>query len=97
MRDYKNDSNSGKTTLVVKMGPNNAKLYHAIIVFTSLLCFATFIFKTMLFCMKNNKLNFELDEEFDDIIEKDQKQKLSEYINNWIQNTTKEMKVITRL
>ena len=45
MRDYKNDSNSGKTTLVVKMGPNNAKLYHAIIVFTSLLCFATFIFK----------------------------------------------------
>ena len=36
---------SGKTTLVVKMGPNNAKLYHAIIVFTSLLCFATFIFK----------------------------------------------------
>ena len=33
--------------------------------------FATFIFKTMLFCMKNNKLNFELDEEFDDIIEKE--------------------------
>jgi hypothetical protein len=25
----------------------------------------------MLFCMKNNKLNFELDEEFDDIIEKE--------------------------
>jgi len=33
--------------------------------------FATFIFKTMLFCMKNNKLNFELNEEFDDIIEKE--------------------------
>jgi hypothetical protein len=25
----------------------------------------------MLFCMKNNKLDFELDEEFDDIIEKE--------------------------
>ena len=33
--------------------------------------FATFIFNTMLFCMKNNKLNFELDEEFGDIIEKE--------------------------
>nr|AIF12006.1 ATPase central domain-containing protein (rfcL) [uncultured marine thaumarchaeote KM3_54_C03] len=33
--------------------------------------FTTFIFKTMLFCMKNGKLNFELDEEFDDIIEKE--------------------------
>jgi hypothetical protein len=25
----------------------------------------------MLFCMKNDKLDFELDEEFDDIIEKE--------------------------
>jgi len=33
--------------------------------------FAIFVFNTMLFCMKNNKLNFELDEEFDDIIEKE--------------------------
>ena len=33
--------------------------------------FTTFVFNTMLFCMKNNKLDFKLDEEFDDIIEKE--------------------------
>ena len=33
--------------------------------------FTTFVFNTMLFCMKNDKLDFELDEEFDDIIEKE--------------------------
>ena len=32
--------------------------------------FTTFVFDIMLFCMKNNNLDFELDEEFDDIIEK---------------------------
>ena len=32
MRDYANDAKSGKNTLVVKMGPNLAKLYHATLI-----------------------------------------------------------------
>lgn len=43
MRDYKNDAASGKKTIVVKMGPNNAKFYHALLIFIALISLAIFI------------------------------------------------------
>lgn len=43
MRDYANDAKSGKNTLVVKMGPNQAKLYHALLIVIALLSIAVFI------------------------------------------------------
>ncbi len=43
MRDYVNDAKSGKNTLVVKMGPNMAKLYHAILILFALTSLAIFI------------------------------------------------------
>jgi len=43
MRDYANDAKSGKNTLVVKMGPNQAKLYHALLIVMALLSMAVFI------------------------------------------------------
>lgn len=43
MRDYVNDAKSGKNTLVVKMGPNMAKLYHALLILFSLSSLAVFI------------------------------------------------------
>lgn len=43
MRDYKNDADSGKNTIVVKMGPNNAKFYHALLVFIGLISLAIFL------------------------------------------------------
>jgi 1,4-dihydroxy-2-naphthoate octaprenyltransferase len=43
MRDYVNDENSGKNTIVVKMGPNQAKFYHTIIILIALSCLAQFI------------------------------------------------------
>lgn len=43
MRDYANDANAGKNTLVVKMGPNLAKLYHATLIIFALTLLATFI------------------------------------------------------
>ena len=46
MRDYKNDAQSGKRTLVVKMGPNFAKMYHMILILGGLICMAIFISKT---------------------------------------------------
>ncbi len=42
MRDYVNDKASGKVTFVVKIGPNNAKVYHTLMIllaFTSMLAF----------------------------------------------------------
>lgn len=36
MRDYASDKNAGKNTLVVKIGPNFAKMYHVLIVFIAL-------------------------------------------------------------
>lgn len=36
MRDYVNDENSGKNTIVVKMGPNHAKFYHAALILAAL-------------------------------------------------------------
>lgn len=43
MRDFANDAKSGKNTLVVKMGPNQAKLYHALLIVIALLSMAVFI------------------------------------------------------
>lgn len=43
MRDYVNDENSGKNTIVVKMGPNQAKLYHALLILGALSSLAQFI------------------------------------------------------
>lgn len=43
MRDYKNDAQSGKNTLVVKMGPNNAKFYHTLIIVLGLGSLVLFI------------------------------------------------------
>lgn len=43
MRDYKNDAISGKNTIVVKMGPNNAKFYHALIILIGLISLAIFL------------------------------------------------------
>lgn len=43
MRDYQNDAESGKNTIVVKMGPNQAKLYHALLILFGLSSLAVFI------------------------------------------------------
>lgn len=43
MRDFANDSSSGKNTLVVKMGPNLAKLYHATLIVFALSSLGAFI------------------------------------------------------
>ena len=45
MRDYFNDSKSGKETIVVKIGPDMAKMYHALLIFVSLISLAYFISK----------------------------------------------------
>ena len=46
MRDRGNDARSGKNTLVVKMGPNAAKLYHSILVIGALICHTLFLIGT---------------------------------------------------
>ncbi|TKD66220.1 1,4-dihydroxy-2-naphthoate octaprenyltransferase [Flavobacterium sp. ASW18X] len=38
LRDVNSDTNSGKQTLVVKMGYRNGKIYHSLLVFISLVC-----------------------------------------------------------
>ena len=43
MRDYHNDAKSGKNTLVVKMGPNNAKFYHILLVVYGLVSLGMFV------------------------------------------------------
>jgi 1,4-dihydroxy-2-naphthoate octaprenyltransferase len=43
MRDRINDAKSNKNTLVVKMGPNIAKLYHAFLIIIALICWVVFI------------------------------------------------------
>jgi 1,4-dihydroxy-2-naphthoate polyprenyltransferase len=43
MRDFQNDAKSNKNTLVVKMGPNNAKFYHVILIITALVSLTLFI------------------------------------------------------
>lgn len=43
MRDYANDAKSGKNTLVVKMGPNMAKLYHALLIIIAISSLGIFI------------------------------------------------------
>jgi len=44
MRDFQNDQASGKITLVVRIGPNFAKLYHVFIVMLAIGCFGQFVF-----------------------------------------------------
>lgn len=43
MRDQQNDAVSGKRTLVVKMGPNGAKVYHAFLIIFSFVALTLFI------------------------------------------------------
>lgn len=43
MRDFSNDYNSGKITLVVRMGPNLAKVYHVLLIIISLGTIGQFI------------------------------------------------------
>jgi 1,4-dihydroxy-2-naphthoate octaprenyltransferase len=43
MRDYVNDEQSGKNTIVVRMGPNQAKLYHVLLIMLGLASIAQFI------------------------------------------------------
>ncbi len=43
MRDYSNDAKSGKNTLVVKMGPNMAKLYHALLIIIAISSLGVFV------------------------------------------------------
>ena len=45
IRDHQNDAKSGKQTLVVKMGPNNAKFYHALLLMVALTSLFIFINK----------------------------------------------------
>lgn len=45
MRDVINDAQSGKITFVVKMGSNNAKFYHALLIFMAFLSLSVFIFR----------------------------------------------------
>lgn len=42
MRDIENDKNSGKNTVVVKMGLDSAKQYHNILIFMPIACMVTF-------------------------------------------------------
>ncbi|MCE3295791.1 MAG: 1,4-dihydroxy-2-naphtoate prenyltransferase [Crocinitomicaceae bacterium] len=44
MRDRVNDAHSGKNTLVVKMGGNWAKLYHALLILGGIACLLAFVF-----------------------------------------------------
>lgn len=46
MRDYVNDKESGKNTLVVQMGPNSAKFYHVLLILIALISLSLFIYKT---------------------------------------------------
>lgn len=43
MRDYVNDHESGKITMVVRMGPNQAKFYHVLLVVAGIGCIAQFV------------------------------------------------------
>lgn len=43
MRDFQNDQASGKITLVVRMGPNSAKIYQVLLVLLALGCIGQFI------------------------------------------------------
>lgn len=46
MRDYVNDKESGKNTIVVQIGPNMAKFYHILLIIIALMSLALFIQKT---------------------------------------------------
>ena len=55
MRDYINDKASGKNTLVVKMGPNMAKIYHSFLILFGLGALIMYFLNT-----SNNDLFFSL-------------------------------------
>tara|TARA_B110000305_G_scaffold154005_1_gene170681 strand:- start:713 stop:1615 length:903 start_codon:yes stop_codon:yes gene_type:complete len=55
MRDYVNDKASGKNTLVVKMGPNMAKIYHSFLILFGLGALIMYFLTT-----SNNDLFFSL-------------------------------------
>ena len=55
MRDYVNDKASGKNTLVVKMGPNMAKIYHSFLILFGLGALIMYFLNT-----SNNDLFFSL-------------------------------------
>ena len=42
MRDIENDIKAGKNTLAVRLGPQGARMYHAIIIIVSILCLVFF-------------------------------------------------------
>ncbi|MGB3151828.1 MAG: 1,4-dihydroxy-2-naphthoate octaprenyltransferase [Maribacter sp.] len=46
LRDYKSDTEAGKNTMVVKMGYENGKTYHYILLITSFICAVTFVWLT---------------------------------------------------
>lgn len=48
MRDRINDARSGKNTLVVKIGANWAKLYHAFLILGGIVCLLTFVLRLKL-------------------------------------------------
>jgi 1,4-dihydroxy-2-naphthoate octaprenyltransferase len=45
MRDRTNDANVGKRTLVVKLGGERAKLYHAFLILGGIACFTIYVFQ----------------------------------------------------
>lgn len=45
IRDIKTDANSGKNTIAVMLGKNNAYIYHYLLIITSILCLNIFVFK----------------------------------------------------
>lgn len=45
MRDYINDKASGKITFVVKIGPNNAKIYHVLLIMLALSSMVAFLIR----------------------------------------------------
>jgi 1,4-dihydroxy-2-naphthoate octaprenyltransferase len=45
MRDRTNDANVGKRTLVVKLGGERAKVYHAFLILGGIACFTIYVFQ----------------------------------------------------
>lgn len=45
MRDRINDAKSNKNTIVVKIGPNNAKKYHSLLIVIAIICLIIFVSK----------------------------------------------------
>lgn len=71
MRDIENDAASGKKTLVVRMGSNNAKLYHTSLIVLSLILSVVYVIETwqsiyqLMFLLSVFPLGFHLYEVFE--------------------------------